>query len=409
MKIAAKTGIAVVRHSAHEKSEERWQRVSDEMSQMKGLMMKVGQMASYIEGALPTEAQPFLQRLQSQSDPLEFSAVCIALENAFGHPLDELYDSFESSPIAAASIGQVHKAHYNNTPVAVKVQYPQIKTAIANDLSSLRRISQLGLLITPGGGRDILEELKERFLEECDYAREASYLKAFQKITSEIPGAHLPTVVPERSCGTVLTMTFENGIDFETFCSEASPTARNRAATILSTFVWNSVFKHGLFNADPHPGNYLFQRDGTCTFLDFGCVKQFGEERMSQWKSFAQSILENNRIAFEQTSRDMGFVGREKHFDWDGYWDLLRYLYEPFTQPDFVYTSDYVKKAYTMHQKNINLRGNVLPGDMVFTNRLQWGFNSVLAQLGGHADWKSIFHEAVYSRFTPIALPESTQ
>ena len=123
----------------------------------------------------------------------------------------------------------------------MKVQYPQIKTAIANDLSSLRRISQLGLLITPGGGRDILEELKERFLEECDYAREASYLKAFQKITSGIPGAHLPTVVPERSCGTVLTMTFENGIDFETFCSEASPTARNRAATILSTFVWNSA------------------------------------------------------------------------------------------------------------------------------------------------------------------------
>ena len=168
------------------------------------------------------------------------------------------------------------------------------------------------------------------------------------------------------------------------------------------------MFKYGLFNADPHPGNYLFQADGSCTFLDFGCVKQFNQDRMSQWKAFAKSILEDDRIAFEQTSRDMGFVGREKHFDWDGYWELLRYLYEPFTEPNFQYTADYVKKAYTLHQKNINIRGNVLPGDMVFTNRLQWGFNSVLAQLGGHADWKSIFHDAVYAPFTPLQIPSDT-
>ena len=199
--------------------------MSDEMSQMKGLMMKVGQMASYIEGALPKEAQPFLQRLQSQSDPLEFEAVCAALESSLGHPIDVLYDSIEPTPIAAASIGQVHKARYKGRPVAVKVQYPKIKTAISQDLSSLRRVTQLGLLITPGGGKDILEELKERFLEECDYAREAAYLSTFRRIIEPIPGAHLPSVIPERSCDTVLTMTFEDGLSFDTFCNTASPEA----------------------------------------------------------------------------------------------------------------------------------------------------------------------------------------
>jgi predicted unusual protein kinase regulating ubiquinone biosynthesis (AarF/ABC1/UbiB family) len=404
VKIAAKTSVAMLRSSDSEQSDLRWDQVSSELGRMKGLMMKIGQMASYIEGSLPPEARPFLSKLQHQSEPLSFEAVAAVVEAELGAPIDALFDSFEPEALAAASIGQVHRAVIGGKTVAVKVQYPEIRQALSDDLKAAGRLTRLGMLIAPGGGKDLVQEMKDRFLEECDYAQEANYLRTFQHLVAPIEGASVPGVVATHSGSTVLTMDFIEGMPFDEFRAQASQAEKDRAAQILARFIWNNIFRHGIFNADPHPGNYVFQATGEVTFLDFGCVKQFDAERMGLWKQFARAILEGDHEGFKQSSIAMGLVGRERSFPWDAHWELLQYLYRPFLEDDFEYTQEYVQEVYNVFKQNVDLRRTKLPGDMLFTNRLQFGFNSILSQLGGRANWKQIFREAVYAELEPVTV-----
>ena len=324
VKVAARTGVAVLTSAESEQSDMRWDQISSELGRMKGLMMKFGQMASYIEGSLPPEAQPFLAKLQHQSEPLDYEAIKAVVEAEFGQPMDELFDDFEEEALAAASIGQVHIAYVDGHKVAVKVQYPEIRQALAEDLKSAGRLARLGMVIVPGRGKDIVEELRERFMEECDYEREASNLLLFQRLVASIDGASVPELIPHRSGKTVLTMRFVKGMSFEQFRATADQVAKDKAAETMARFVWNSVFRYGVFNADPHPGNYLFQKSGEVCFLDFGCVKRFEPTRMKLWKRMAASILERDDTAFRETSIEMGIVGRERNFDWEAHTELLR-------------------------------------------------------------------------------------
>jgi len=404
VKVAAKTSVAMLRNSDSEQSDLRWDQISNELGRMKGLMMKVGQMASYIEGSLPPEARPFLSKLQRQSEPLPFETVQAVIEDELSAPLEELFDHFETEALAAASIGQVHQAIAHGQPVAVKVQYPEIRQALSEDLKAAGRLTRLGMLIAPGGGKDLVNEMKERFLEECDYAQEANYLRTFQRLVAPIEGASVPGVIADRSGTTVLTMDFVEGMSFDEFRAQAGQVEKDRAAGILARFIWNNIFRHGIFNADPHPGNYVFQPTGEVTFLDFGCVKQFDTDRMGLWKQFARSILEGDHASFKHASLEMGLVGRERSFNWDAHWELMQYLYRPFLEEDFEYTQVYVHEVYDIFKRNVDVRRTKLPGDMLFTNRLQFGFNSILSQLGGQANWKQIFHDAVYAELEPVTV-----
>jgi predicted unusual protein kinase regulating ubiquinone biosynthesis (AarF/ABC1/UbiB family) len=404
VKVAAKTSVAMLRNSDSEQSDLRWDQISNELGRMKGLMMKIGQMASYIEGSLPPEARPFLSKLQRQSEPLPFETVQAVIEDELGAPLEELFDSFEPEALAAASIGQVHRAIAHGQAVAVKIQYPEIRQALSEDLKAASKLTRLGMLLAPGGGKDLAKEMKERFLEECDYVQEANYLRTFQRLVAPIEGASVPGVVADRSGTTVLTMDFVEGMNFDEFRDQAGQAEKDRAASILARFIWNNIFRHGIFNADPHPGNYVFQPTGEVTFLDFGCVKQFDTDRMGLWKRFARSILEGDRGNFKHASLEMGLVGRERSFHWDAHWELMQYLYRPFLEDDFDYTQAYVHEVYAIFKRNVDVRRTKLPGDMLFTNRLQFGFNSILSQLGGRANWKQIFHDAVYAELEPVVV-----
>ena len=144
MRVAAKTGVAALRNSDDPNSDARWEHLSGELGRMKGLMMKIGQMASYIEGTLPSEAQPFLAKLQHQSEAMPFEVVVTVVEEDFDRKLADLYDRFETEAIAAASIGQVHRAEFKDAPVAVKVQYPGVVESLDSDLRNLATLMTLG-------------------------------------------------------------------------------------------------------------------------------------------------------------------------------------------------------------------------------------------------------------------------
>ena len=372
------------------------------LGHMKGLVMKVGQMASYLPGALPDEAQKVLTDLQSQSTAMDFDRVAEVIEAELGAPPDALFDDFEREPFAAASIGQVHRARIDGRAVAVKVQYPGVEDVLASDLSTIGAIAKMSTFGLPIDGGALVDELESRMLEECDYELEARHQRELTALLGQDEGAAVPEVIAERSSRRVLTTAFVDGIRFDEFAERASQEAKDRAGEVIFRACFRCLFVHGIYNGDPHPGNYLFDADGRVTFLDFGCVRRFDETFIETWKALARSVLDEDHDAFPERMVATGLVGRTRGFDWDHHWEAMQYLYRPFIQTDpyMTYTDAYVKESYgVLLFDNPNQRKMGMPAEWLLTNRLQWGLNAVLAKLDATAPWPVHFRAAVTSPF----------
>ncbi|HEX4420458.1 MAG TPA: AarF/UbiB family protein, partial [Kofleriaceae bacterium] len=159
---------------------------------------------------------------------------------------------------------------------------------------------------------------------------------------------------------------------------------------------------NGVFNGDPHPGNYLFDEDGRVTFLDFGCVKYFPDEMMVSWKRLVTSHLEGDQQAFRTLLIALGFITEQSALDAGLLYDYFRYFYEPFhADREFTFTSEYnaqsLKMVFAPDGKFAGLTKQInMPRDFVFVNRIQWGVYSILAQLGASGNWHRIHREFLY-------------
>ncbi len=373
---------------------------------LKGLVMKVGQMASYLPGALPDEAQRVLAELQAESTAMSYERVREVLERELGGDPEVLFESFEREPFAAASIGQVHRATFNGRPVAVKVQYPGIEEALTSDLSTFGFLTKMGTLGLPVDAAALHEELRSRILEECDYELEARSQRELGALFARDEGARVPEVIAERSTRRVLTTQLVDAMRFADFVEKGSREAKDRAGEIIFRTCFRSLFVHGVYNGDPHPGNYLLDADGRVTFLDFGCVRRFDAGFIETWKAFARAIIDDDRPAFRDRFRALGMVGKEKGFDYDHQWAITQYLYAPFLERDpfFTYTDEYVRESYGLLLfDNPNQRKMAMPPEWLLLNRLQWGMNAVLAKLEAKAPWPDHFRAAVTAPFEPSA------
>jgi predicted unusual protein kinase regulating ubiquinone biosynthesis (AarF/ABC1/UbiB family) len=369
---------------------------------LKGLVMKVGQMASYLPGALPDEAQKVLAELQAESVAMSFDRVAEVVREELGALPESLFDDFEETPFAAASIGQVHKAKLRGRAVAVKIQYPGIEAVLKSDLSTIGFMTRMTTLGLPIDGAALVDELRSRILEECDYTLEAKNQRELGALFQEDPDVRVPRVIAERSSRRVLTTEHDGGMRFARFVAEAPQEAKDRAGEIIFRTCWHSLFQHGVYNGDPHPGNYLFAEDGRTTFLDFGCVRRFDEAFIERWKTFARGMLDGEQDLFPERLRALGIVGKEKGFDYEHQWEVTRYLYRPFLQTDpwFSYTDDYVRESYGLILfENPNQRRTACPPERLLLNRLQWGLNAVLAKLGATAPWPDHFARAARGPF----------
>ena len=177
----------------------------DQLDQMKGMAMKVGQVMSYMDVPLPKYMVERLARLQTGAVGMPAEQVRQVLEAGLGAPTEVLFDEFDPAPVAAASIGQVHKARFAGRPVAVKVQYPHVAASFDGDMRLLRRIGALVGVATAADGQAIVDEIAARAQEECDYAREARHQLAFRNAFAGEADVRIPDVIQERSCRTVLT------------------------------------------------------------------------------------------------------------------------------------------------------------------------------------------------------------
>ena len=387
------------------------EQVLELMGNMKGAVMKLGQMMSFVTTDVPEQYRDLLKQLQSSAPPMDFALARGVIERELGAPLRTLFRDIEPEPLAAASIGQVHRARLlSGEDVVVKVQYPGVDDAIRADLSNLGWLYAMVSMLHPGlDPKPLAEELQVRLGEELDYAREARSQQLFAELYDGHPYIRIPRVFPERSSARVLTQAYVDGRTFD-WLGTRPDALRQRAAEVLYRFVFGSIGHFHVFNGDPHPGNYLFHDDGTVTFLDFGCVKYFPPAMMARWKRLLRAHLDGDRAEFRRILETFGFIAPGAVASTDALYEYFRYFYEPF-QADRVYTfaPEYNAQSFGMMFDRTHpefgplLREFNMPADFALVNRIQWGLYSILAELRATGNWHRIHREHLYG--DPPATP----
>ncbi len=366
-------------------------RLASTLGEMKGLAMKMGQIASYLDFAMPEAARAVLSGLQDSTPPMAPEVAARVVREELGRVPEELFATWTPMPFAAASIGQVHRAVLRDgREVAVKVQYPGIARAIESDLAGTAALESLGGLVLRGQDTAaVMAELRERLLEECDYRHEAASQEEFRRLWADRDDVAIPEVVPELSSARVLTTRLSAGRRFAEFVATADQAARDRAGEAILDFAMQSIFRHGLFNADPHPGNYLFE-EGRVVFLDFGCVKRFPPDFLDRWRRLCLACTYGDRATFDALVREFGFAPDPGSYDFDYHYAMTRAIYEPWLEDrPYLFTQAYVAKTWkALVADNPNKFRLNLPRDFLFVNRVQWGLYAVLASLGSVSNWR---------------------
>lgn len=373
------------------------QEAAEVMGQMKGVFMKLGQIVSFADDALGSDAQAALRTLQQDAPPMSFELVRGVVESELGATLESLFDHFEATPLAAASIGQVHRARLKDgTEVVLKVQYPGVAEAIESDLKFAGGIVAMVNAIYPNAdGKAVVRELKERVKEELNYELELENQALFAALWREHPLICIPEVYRAFSTRRVLCQEYVDGLSFYNFLEVATAAEKELAVFVLNDFVFDSMHRHHLFNGDPHPGNYLFHSDGRVTFLDFGCVKFFEGTFIRDLQQMNRAIVEEDRAGFEASVRTLGIVLPGKAFDEAFLWRFFGYHAAPFAQDRvFAFSAEYIAEAKkVMNPKD--LRKLNLPPELLFFNRITFGLNAIFQKLGATAN----FHQ-LYRRYT---------
>jgi len=389
--------------------------LAQEIDGMKGLIMKFGQMASYLGAHLPEEARAILAQLQSNSTAMPFESVRSLIESQLNQPIEKVFTHFEEQAFAAASIGQVHRAWIGDQAVAVKVQYPDIEKLLRLDLKVVGQLFSAFTVGTSLDGRALAQELGKHILEECDYYQEAEHQENIRthctRVGNETTGAQkIPKVLKDYSSRRVLTTEYVDALPFEQFKQQVNQSAKNRAAFAIFTHSMSAIFSHCYFNGDPHPGNYLFHSDGSVTFLDFGCIKKFNTGFIRRWKELAISILDQDKPRNLLATEALGLIGKKKKFNHDFHWELMNHVYVPYrSEAVFRYTREYnAKTNHYLLWGNKNRFYAKMPADFLFINRLQWGMAALMADLDAEGIWSIPFKDAIYGDETPLFQMEDS-
>ena len=289
---------------------------------MKGAAMKLGQVMSFLDvGLVPEEHREEFQRelakLRDAAPTVSFKQMRRVIEEDLEDPIDELFESFDEEPIAAASIGQVYRATLadDGREVAVKVQYPGVAAAVRADLQNLDMIMRLLKRMTPGlDVKAITEEIRERIVEELDYELEAQNQRSLARIYAGHPFIFVPEVVSSLSRERVLVSEFVNGVGFEEL-KERDQDERDRIGEIVFRFFIGCLYRHRQFSGDPHPGNFLLLDDGRVAFLDFGLFKRMEAAPVELELAAQRAVVEGDAPTLHALLAKSGFLPEPERVD----------------------------------------------------------------------------------------------
>jgi predicted unusual protein kinase regulating ubiquinone biosynthesis (AarF/ABC1/UbiB family) len=391
--------------------------VTETLGTMKGVLMKLGQMASYVDDGLSPAARRTLSRLQDSVPPMSPELAAQMITEELGAPPERAFATWDPEPIAAASIGQVHRAiTHDGRAVAVKVQYPGIAETIEADLGNVALLRQMLRITAPSQDVSaLLAELRERVTEELDYRKEARNQQQFADYYHGHPTIGIPRIVGELSTRRVLTSELADGARFAELAGW-SQVERDLAAETIYRFVFRSLYEAHAFNGDPHPGNYLFGGGGRVTFLDFGQVKRFSADEMRPLAAMARHLCVNkDPEAFRRAMEEAGFLVPGAPVSTGTVVEHMAVFYDTVRERGpHTMTGEY---ASAITRRFFDFRGPLarytrIPRSYVILLRINLGLFALLGELSATGDWRCIAEEiwpfVQAPPCTPIGEAEAT-
>lgn len=378
---------------------------------LKGPIMKVAQLLSTIPDAVPPEYAAQLSQLQSSAPPMGPGFVRRRMLAELGSEWQQRFASFDLEAAASASLGQVHRARaHDGRQLAVKLQYPDMQSAVEADLNQLRVVFGIHQRMDPGiDTREILTEIAARLREELDYGLEVRHMRLYRDIfaSAGTTDIRVPEVVPELSTGRLLSMAWLEGRPLLDFKS-ADLETRNRLARAMFRAWWFPFSHYGVIHGDPHLGNYTVFESPVGTgqpsginLLDYGCIRTFRPAFVEGVVDLYRGFLDNDPSRVERAYDSWGF--KDLTAEQKAALDIwARFIYGPLlddrerTIADGTSPGEYGRREAFTVQKKLREAGRVLiPREFVFMDRAAIGLGGVFLHLDARQNWCRLFSDTI--------------
>jgi len=369
------------------------------LGELKGGAMKFGQALSVFEAAVPEEfAEPYreaLTKLQSAAPPMPFSEVQRMLSEQFGRNWPSRFQEFDETPAAAASIGQVHRAVWHDgRDVAVKVQYPGAEEAVLSDLRQLSRMSRLLQPLAPGMEiKPLIEEMRERMVEELDYRDEADNQRKFAAEFDGDDKVRVPKVVA--SAPRAMVTEWVTGTPMSSIIRDGTQERRDQAGALLAEFHYSAPARLGLLHADPHPGNFQVLDDGRMLVLDFGAVARLPEGLPRPLTIMTRYALQRRPSDLMELMVEEGFVRADTAVTAEEAMAYLSPFTDPLGTPTFRFSREWLRgqaeRVGDLRSPEFDTgRLLNLPRQYLLVHRVTLGTLGILCQLGAEVPLRGI-------------------
>ena len=396
-------GKRLAGHSAEAVAAELQQKTAEQLfavlGELKGGAMKFGQALSIFEAAVPEDhAAPYreaLTRLQEAAPPMEADVMHRVLAEQFGRSWPTRFREFDDVPAAAASIGQVHRAVWaDGRPVAVKIQYPGAGPAVIADFTQLARFGRLFGRLSPGIDiKPLLDELRERIMEELDYTLEADAQRGFAAAYADDEEIAIPRVVA--SAPKVIVSEWIDGTPLSRIIAHGRMATRNRAGYLLALLHYSAPERARMLHADPHPGNFRILSDGRLGVVDFGAVARLPDGPPEPLGLMTRLALQGRTGELMSAMRSFGFIRPGIEIDPQRVLDYLRPILDPLAVEEFTFTREWMRaQAARMgdprsEEARVGRMFN-LPPSYLLIHRVTLGSLAVLCQLGATAPFRAL-------------------
>ena len=368
--------------------------IYNSLSELKGSALKVAQMMSMDKNLLPRAYQDKFTMAQYSAPPLSYPLVVKTFQQYFQKTPDQLFDTFTRSAVNAASIGQVHQATKGGKTLAIKIQYPGIADSVSSDLRLVRPFALRLLNMNEKELDHYMGEVEERLLEETDYNLEIARSREISEACAHIPNIRFPKYYDALSSEQIITMDWIEGKHIKEWM-DTQPTqeARNQVGQALWDFYHHQVHNLNQVHADPHPGNFIIQEDGTLGIIDFGCVKVIPKDFYTGYFSLIKKDLLINEAELNQIFYDLEFISDkdtevEKAFFSAIFSEMISLLGTPFHVEKFDFSdNEFFNQIFQLGDRIANdkmfKKSNQARGSRhgLYVNRTYFGIYNLLNQL----------------------------
>lgn len=369
--------------------------IYDGLKQLKGSALKVAQMLSMEKNILPKAYVEKFSLAQFSVPPLSAPLVRKTFKRYFNANPEDLFDTFDANSVAAASIGQVHKAERDGKELAVKIQYPGVADSIGSDLALVKPVAIKMFNLKGKDSAKFFKEIEDKLLEETDYNLEVAQSIAITEACSHIPNLKFPEYYPKLSCDRIITMDWMNGKHLSEFTAVNTDQAlADKIGQTLWDFYMFQMHELRQVHADPHPGNFLVNDSGELIAIDFGCIKQVPQEFYEPYFELATKEVIQNPDLFMAKLYQLEILKetdtpKEIAFFSELFKEMLSLFTQPFhgeefdfSDPEFFGKIAELSDKYSNDKELRKMNGNRGSKHFLYINRTFFGLYNLLNDLG---------------------------